>query len=104
MTVKRQSEKKLCHCDFFASSYEHCEHRKRPRLAGARFMIETLIRFGSLADIGGLHNQPLLCAQIARQGSLYDVLLWRHASICGSNTRLEFWSPPWASSDRTWVG
>jgi len=37
-------------------------------------------------------------------GSLYDVLLWRHASICGSNTRLEFWSPPWASSDRTWVG
>jgi len=38
------------------------------------------------------------------QGSLYDVLLWRHASICESNTRLEFWSLPWASSDRTWVG
>src|SRR5690349_1282129 len=29
-------------------------------------MIETLIRFGSLADIGGLHNQRLLCAQSAR--------------------------------------
>src|SRR5689334_237805 len=102
-------------------------------------MIETLIRFGSLADIGGLHNQRLLCAQSARfptrflcplsaisghwsryriklllkknlkcepwsHSSLYDVLLWRHASICWSNTRLEFWSPPWASSDRTWVG
>src|SRR6187200_3157557 len=84
MTGKTQSEKKLCHCDFFASSYEHCEHRKRPRLAGARFMIETLIRFGSLADIKGLHNQPLLCAQIAR---FTTRLLCPLSSISGHRSR-----------------